>query len=93
MPIPGLKSSEEFIRLDIYDEVIRARINRNSRFSFLKREIIKDLGIFENIRAISIRVTCNGKLNVASFILEDSLEYDSLLGTDFLENFNIGHAH
>ena len=93
MPIPGTRFNEEYVRLDIHDEVLRARINRNSRFSFLKREIIKDLGILENIRAISIRVTCNGKSDVASFILEDSLEYDSLLGTDFLENFNIGHAH
>ena len=89
MPIPGFESSGGHIRLDIYDEVVRARINRNSHFSFLKRGIIVDLGILENIRAISIQVACNGKSGMADFILENFPEDDALLGTDFLESFNI----
>ena len=46
MPIPGIKmASPDYIRLEIYEEVLRARINKNSRYSFLKREVLKDLGI------------------------------------------------
>ena len=89
MPIPDSKiDSPKYIRLEIL-QVLRARMNRNSCYSFLKKEIIRDLGIFVENHAINIRVNCNGISDSANFILESFPEEDALLGTDFLNKFKL----
>ena len=87
MPIPNPKKSFKFVKLEIYDEVLRAQINVNSRYSFLKKSILDDLGIFALNPAISIRVRCNGISEAGNFIVAESLEEDALLGTEFLREF------
>ena len=89
MPIPGAKPGEQFVRLEIYDEVVRTRINRNSQYSFLKRKILEDLDIHVANRAVNIRVTCNGISDTTNFILENFPSDDALLGTNFLEQFGL----
>ena len=89
MPIPSQESTDKFVKLEIYDEVLRARVNTNSRYSFIKRNILCDLDIFPLMPAISIRVHCNGISEPGSFIISDGLEEDALLGTEFLREFNI----
>ena len=89
MPIPNREIINNFVKLEIYDEVLRARINVNSRYSFSKRKILEDLGIFLNNSAVTMYVTCNGKFSAGHFIIENFPEDDALLGTDFLDEFNI----
>ena len=90
MPIPGIKiASPGYIQLEILEEGLRAGINRNSRYSFLKKEIIRDSSILVENHAINIRVNCNGISDSANFILESFPEEDALLGTDFLNKFKL----
>ena len=89
MPIPNPKESFKFVKLEIYDEVLRAQINANSRYSFLKKSILDDLGIFALNSDISIRVRCNKISEARNFIIAEDLEEDTLLGSEFLREFKI----
>ena len=89
MPVINNKFKDNFIKLEIYEEVVRARVNSNSRYSFLKREVLEDLNIFIRSSAVNITVSCNGKTEAANFILENFPENDALLGSDFIAQFNI----
>lgn len=92
MPIPTRKEPTNFVKLTIYDEVIRARINPNSQFSFLKKKVLDDLGIVLLRPAVMIMVTCNGFQKPANFIVENYPSDDALLGTNFLREFEINYV-
>ena len=90
MPIPNSKETDtSYFKIEIFDEVIRGKVNWNSRYSFIRRKIIEDVGDLSRNPAISIPARCNKITNSANFIVKDRLEEDALLGRNFLEKFNI----
>ena len=45
MPIPNSKEPDtSYFKIEIFDEVIRGRVNWNSRYLFIRRKIIEDVG-------------------------------------------------
>ena len=89
MPIPNCEIDKKHIKLEIYEEVLRAKVNFNSRYSFLKRRVLEDLVIFVENSAVTVLVTCNGKSSAGHFVISDVLDDDALLGTSFLDEFEI----
>ena len=84
------RESGTFVRLEIYNEFLRVRVNKNSRYSFLKKSVLRDLGTWVINPEVKIRVSCNGICKAADFIVGEDLK-DALLGTNFLHEFEVNH--
>lgn len=89
MPIPNSRFHDESLRIEIFEEVLRGIVNKNSRYSFIKRSILNDIGHVSRNPAISVTTGCNGQENMANFIVKDRLFCDALIGTNFLSQFKI----
>ena len=92
MPIPRARNFDDgYIRMDVGQEVLRARMNQKLSFSFINKDFLAD---FPNWRAynyqISLPIKCNGNFGYASFLIHANLgKEDAILGSDFFRRFDL----
>lgn len=90
MPIPNSsRVLSEFIPIQIADEVILARIDRTSRFSFIKRSTVSELNFSGGFSLILLPVSCGNKQDFIVFEQRDNLSDEIVLGNYAIEILKI----
>ena len=92
MPIPNpINDFGRFVRIDIGGEVVRAEIDASDHFSFIKKSFLADFRIIgSNNFRISLPVKCNKEFGYFNFfIMSGNMSEEIVLGTDFLQRFQL----
>ena len=92
MPIPSREETSGcYVRVDIHDEVIRAKIVPESRCSLVSKTF---LSTFEQYWAynylVNLPIRCNENFGYVNFlIMNGNTSEDLILGSDLLRRFEI----
>ena len=91
MPIPTFKITDDnYIRVDIGDEVIRARINSNDFHSRVNRSFLSSFGEFrENSVNISLPIECNNDFGFVNFKITNNMPDEITFGKNLIERFGL----
>lgn len=92
MPIPNSsKSFGRYVRIDIGEEVIRAKVDASDRFSYIKESFLADFRDYGSYNfRISLPVKCNGEFGYFDFfIVSGRMKEEAVLGMDFIQRFRL----
>ena len=89
MPIPNSnRKILEFVSISIEDETIVAKCDRDTRFSYIKKSLVKELNLAE-YSLVLLKVTSGINSNFLIFESREELPFEIILGSYAINILNL----
>ena len=90
MPIPSISRSKfEFTPIEIEDQVFLAKIDRSTRFSYIKSSTVLELSDSHEFSMIMLPVCCNQSKEFIIFEKRENLPFEIVIGRYAIEVLKI----
>ena len=94
MPIPNSsRASWEFVPIQILDEVFLAKIDRSTRFSFIKRSTVLELEFSSDHSLILLPVSCGKIRDFVIFEQREELPEEIIVGNYAVEVLKVDRVN
>ena len=82
MPVPtSPRVRSEFASVQISSRVFLAKLDRTSRFSFIKKSVISELDFLSQFSLVLLPISCGNLQDFIVFEKRENLPYEVVLGT------------